>query len=405
MAKGQSSSGVSLLNSIELSLSGRKRSFPFKTYPFPHILVKNSQKKLHGWYPGKRECTGERFLINPYAGCFHDCIYCYAKAFPGYFELFRERKIAAVFEGFPEEVARQLDSLRVAACGYLSPVTDPFNPLNDIYKLSEKIIRIFVERNLPIEFITKGVVTEEALNWMCQQEHSFGQVSIVTTDSAFHRKLSPGTPSLDKLWENFSIMKEAGVPAVLRIDPIIPLFTDSEEDLRFIMERARNYGVKHVVVSCLDIPVRIASSIFEFFKRLSLTKGKKMKRIYRERIGPYLHADFGYRRELFDKARRIAEKVGLTFALCMEFRLVNGRPEGLNRSYMTSVNCEGIDVPIYIKEAELFEPACDCSGNCLNCNTPLCGIPELALKVSGKTSLTLSDYRRFGERLFNPQFF
>jgi DNA repair photolyase len=391
----------SSISFLSLSLARGEKRYPFKLSPFPHIIVTNSRKELHGWYPGKRECTAERLLINPYAGCFHNCAYCYAKAFPGYFELFRRRGIATVFENFPREVARQLDSLKVAACGYLSPVTDPFNPLNDIYKLSEEIINIFVCRNLPIEFITKGIVSDEALELISQQRHSFGQISLLTVDSELHRTLSPGAPSLEKIWENFSRMREAGVPAVLRIDPIIPFLTDSEENISLIMRRARELGVKHVIVSSLDIPLRIKHSLLTFFKRISPKLSKTLEKLYVEKIGPYLHADIVYRRELFSLAREIALRNGLSFALCMEFYLRDGKPRGLNEKFMTSNNCEGIDIPLYGRKDGFFEPLCDCLGNCLNCSTPLCGISEMALKKSRKTSFTLRDYRRFGRILNN----
>jgi DNA repair photolyase len=388
-------------SSLKFPIGREEREYPFKKYPFPHIIVSNSRKELHGWYPGKRECTSERLLVNPYAGCFHNCAYCYAKAFPGYFELFRRRGIATVFENFPQEVARQLDSLKVAACGYLSPVTDPFNPLNDVYKLSEEIIRVFVERNLPIEFITKGIVSDEAIDLISRQKHSFAQISLLTPDGELHKFLSPGAPPLERVWENFSRMKEANVIAVLRIDPIIPFLNDSEESISFIMRKARQLGVKHVVVSCLDIPLRIKHSLFRYLKKIAPELPRKLEKLYGEKIGPYLHADISYRKELFSLTRKIALQNGLSFALCMEFQLKEGKPEGLNKYYMTTSNCEGVDIPLYGRKNGLFEPLCGCLGNCLNCSTPLCGIPEMALKKSGKTSFTLSDYRRFGKMLNN----
>ncbi len=395
------SRGKASINFLKLSMGRKEREYPFKKYPFPHIVVSSSRKELHGWYPGKRECTSERLLINPYAGCFHNCAYCYAKAFPGYFEIFRERGIATVFEKFPQEIARQLDSLKVAACGYLSPVTDPFNPLNSVYKLSEEIIRVFVERNLPIEFIINVIVSDEAIELISRQKHSFGQISLLTPHEKLHKLLSPGAPSLERLWENFSKMKEANVTAVLRIDPIIPFLNDSEEDISFIMKKARGLGVRHVVVSCLDIPIRIKHSLFRYLRKITPELPKKLENLYGEKIGPYLHADISYRKELFSLTQKIALQNGLSFALCMEFQLKEGKPEGLNKYYMTTSNCEGVDIPLYGRKNGLFEPLCDCLGSCLNCSTPLCGIPEMALKKSGKTSFALRDYRRFGKILNN----
>jgi len=135
--------------------------------PIPHILV-DSNKEIHGWWNGiepygNRECTAERLLINPYNGCSHNCLFCYSHALGGYFRIFREKRIVTVFKDFAAKVARQLDNITVASCGYLSPVTDPFQPLNDKYELSEQILKAFVDRNIPVQFTTKGRISETAL--------------------------------------------------------------------------------------------------------------------------------------------------------------------------------------------------------------------------------------------------
>jgi len=117
-----------------------KREYEVIEEPEKHILI-FTKKELHGWWPGKRECTSERMLINPYNGCGIGCFFCYTLAFPGYFQIFREKGIITVAKDFDRVVAKQLDSIDIASCGYLSPVTDPFQPLNEKYHLSEKIIR------------------------------------------------------------------------------------------------------------------------------------------------------------------------------------------------------------------------------------------------------------------------
>ncbi len=98
--------------------------------PVPHVLLE-TKKELHGWYAGKRECTAERMLINPYNGCGVNCFYCYTRALPGYFEAFHSDGTIFVSKDFDLTVARQLDSIDVASCGYLSPVTDPFQKINE----------------------------------------------------------------------------------------------------------------------------------------------------------------------------------------------------------------------------------------------------------------------------------
>jgi len=163
------------------------------------VRMSHTKKQLHGWWPGRRECTSERLLINPYVGCAVDCLFCYTKSYPGAFFDFRRRGIITVWPDFDQTVARQLDSLSVAACGYLSPVTDPFQEVNRRYRLSEKIIAAFIERNIPLEFITKEVIPQKAIDLVARHPHSFGQVTILTLDEGARRSLMSGGATTDDL--------------------------------------------------------------------------------------------------------------------------------------------------------------------------------------------------------------
>jgi len=371
--------------------------------PRPHLIARTS-KQLHGWWPGKRDCTAERLLINPYNGCTHDCGFCYAHALPGRFATFVQHGLVTVCEGFDQEVGRQLDSLLVASCGYLSPVTDPFQPLDEVYRLSLGIIRAFVDRGLPVEFVTKGRVPDEALELMAGHDHCFGQVSILTMDETRHRALVPGGASIAALLDNIRRLKRAGMYAVARVDPVIPHLTDDPDELRQLVRAVAEAGADHLVASCMDVPLIARQRVLD---RLTLALPpaarqawlRNWEQLYRERIGGSAHAAEGYRRDLFAYLRQIAGEAGLTFALCMEYGAPARRgelPVGLNREYTSTRNCEGLDVPIYVRDqpGERFRPVLGCDGACLWCSPEhaqaTCGMPDLA----GGGAWDLAGYRR-----------
>ena len=191
-------------NTIKIKFGKQEKEYRVIPDPAPHILV-DSKKELHGWWPGKRECTGERMLINPYKGCTHNCFFCYAHALWGYFYVFETKGVVTVCKDFDKVVAEQLDKVDYAACGYVSPLTDPFQPLNNKYKLTEKDIAEFVNRNIPIEFITKGKVSDEAVELISKQKHSFGQVSILTLNEELRKKMVPGGESTNVLLDNVKV--------------------------------------------------------------------------------------------------------------------------------------------------------------------------------------------------------
>ncbi|MGB9607552.1 MAG: SPL family radical SAM protein, partial [bacterium] len=369
------------------------------------IIIVNSSKEIHGWWHplkpfGRRECTAERFLLNPYIGCQHACPFCYTRTFPGYFEEWREKGYIYVFENFPQSVAKQLDKLRIAACGYLSPVTDPFQPLEQQFRLSEQLVEVFIQRNLPIEVITKGRIPQRVIDLISQQRHSFIQVSILTWDENLRRILVPGGADTETLLDNLRRAKEAGIYAVARIDPIFPYITDNPADLHRLVKLVKEAGAKHIVGSIVDIPVKTRKEVFSLIARIDRKLVSFYKELFQERIGYSLHAKIDYRKNIFAKLKEICQEEGLTFALCMEFALTGkeyeGKPivEGLNKYFATSRNCEGMDVPIYVRNGDKFEPL-NCDGACLLCENPICGIEELASGGAWR----LSDYIRWSRRL------
>ncbi len=376
---------------VSLKFGKVTKVFPLAEMPQKHIVVK-SAKELHGWWPGKRECTAERMLVNPYNGCTHNCAFCYAHAMWGYFNLYYSRQIVTVFENFHLEVARQLDGLELASCGYLSPVTDPFQPLNIKYRLSEKLIKVFVDRNLPIEFITKNVVSDEALRLMEKQAHSFGQVSIITSDEDLRRRLVPGGASTEELLGNLTRLKQAGKFAVCRIDPVIPGITDDEKHLSKLVDMAIKAGADHIITSCMDIPQKIRPFLTARLADINSGIPRLYKELYTENLNGQWHANINTRRLLFRMMADICRKHGVGFALCMEYESTGSQVRGLNREFMTTRNCEGADVPLYIRQGDSFRPV-DCDGACLLCGDPVCGISELA----GGGAWKLKDYRRWSK--------
>ncbi|MDI6786602.1 MAG: hypothetical protein QMD92_07825 [bacterium] len=368
--------------------------------PTPHILV-NTNKELHGWPNKHRECTAERFLLNPYNGCSTDCFFCYTKGYDwGYFKLFAKERVVTVFKDFDHKVASQLDKLKIASCGYLSPVSDPFSKLNNKYRLSEKIIKEFVDRNIPIEFITKEIVSQEVIEFLKSQKHSFGQVSILTLDESLRKKLMGEGATTEQLFGNLRRMSKNKIFAVCRIDPILPYINDQKEKLKEVIKRAKDEGISHVVASCLDIPKAAYNQIMNYVKNIGLSIYYDYKKLYTEIIVNNFNAEINYRKRLFCFLRETCDKYNLSFALCMEFELNKEKVVGLNREFMSSENCEGINIPIYIKKGSKFEPATDCLGNCLNCKKIKCGIIELSKgNFKEEKRWRLSDYRRWSENI------
>ncbi len=342
-----------------------------------HIKIK-SGKKIHNWYPGKRECTSERILLNPYIGCEVGCFFCYALSYPGNFQKARKEKVIFVYENFVENLKEQIEKINLAFCGYLSPITEPFQSLEKIYHLSEKTIELLIEKNIPVEFITKEKVPDSVVEKIKTNQHSFGQVSILTPYEEVRKKLMKKGATTSQLFKNIEKLSKSGIHCVCRIDPIIPFITDNKKDLILLIKRAVDSGVNHIVASVMDIPIAIKNDILNYVQfKFGIDVRRKIEELYCEKIGMWLNADINYRKNIFSLLRENCDKFKVSFALCMEYEKKNGKIIGLNKEFMSSNNCEGIDIPIYFRMDKKFYPYI-CKGDCLKCKDAICGIIELA---------------------------
>ena len=404
-------------NLVEVKFGSKSKNLEIIHNPVPHILI-DSKKEIHGWWnsakdKGNRACTSERLLINPYNGCSWNCFFCYANTLWGYFELFRKENIVSVFKDFDQIVDKQLESLLCASCGYISPTTDPFQPVNNKYHLTEKIMRIFLKYDLPVEIITKGVITDDAIEIMAEHpyNYSFGQVSILTLDDELRKKLILGKgASTNQLFKNIERLANSNIHAVCRIDPIIPYINDKINDIKEIIDVAINAGANHIGLSILDIPIFIKN---EVFNHLALIKGEniieKYRKLYIERITSDLHSNIKYRKNILKQIKKYCVQNKISMSTCMEFEIIkkDGKIfyESLNSNnqFMTSDNCEGINVPIFTRKqnSDKFKPV-NCKGNCLNCKIdPIpCKIPPLQEARNWK----LKDYKNWSKFIKQKEF-
>ncbi|MBM5805605.1 MAG: hypothetical protein FJZ49_06070 [Candidatus Verstraetearchaeota archaeon] len=380
-----------------------RQGSPIIEQPVPHLRVKTKKRVVHGWYfpfsSGRRECSSERILVNPYNGCSVNCPECYARAYRGYFEQWDRSGVITVFEDIDRKLADELSRLHYASCGYFSPVTDPFqHPLEETYRLSERCMDAFLDLDLPVEFVTKNGsrVPERALARMSEHPYHdcFCQYTILSLDDSVRRHFSPGGSTPEEQLEAVRRSRDRGLYTAVRIDPILPGINDSESDLASLVEVVKLNGGDHIIASVCDVNVRSMGAVLAAVRSFSTDAYRLWRSLYNERIGSSYHASIGYRRLVFQRLRGICDRHGLTLALCMEFSKSGRVYRGLNGEYMSSKVCEGKRVPVYRRDrlSDRFKPIEGCDGDCLSCargtQAPTCGKSALA----EARALTFSDY-------------
>lgn len=175
---------------------------------------------------------GTDYVINPYTGCVHSCIYCYArfmKKFTGHREpwgRFADVKINAA-NLIPEKTSRY-----EGKSIYMSSVTDPYNPLERKYKLTRRILERLILLQPYLGIQTKSDLVLRDIDILTRFRNCEVGLTITTMDDGIRREIEPHTSSVQKRITALKQLKDAGIKTYVFIGPILPSVTEWKEIIR-----------------------------------------------------------------------------------------------------------------------------------------------------------------------------
>jgi DNA repair photolyase len=196
----------------------------------------------------KSGISGIDYTINPYVGCRHACLYCYADfmgRFTGHREpwgTFVDAKINA-----PEVLARQLRRAS-PGCVSLSTVTDPYQPMEARYRLTRRLLEQFTGTDFQVSVLTKSSLVVRDLDVLRRISRVEVGFSLTTLDPAIAQRFEPGASSPTERLEAMRDLSEAGIDTWLFIAPALPYFTDTEPALDALFAAAKRAGARSVLV-------------------------------------------------------------------------------------------------------------------------------------------------------------
>lgn len=245
--------------------------------------------------------VGFETSINPYRGCEHGCIYCFARPTHEYLGfsagLDFESRIM-VKENGPELLRRELSSPKwQPQTIVMSGVTDCYQPIERKLKLTRRCLEVLAEFRNPVAIITKNhLVTRDVdlLGELAQHNAAMVNLSITTLDATLTPKLEPRASLPAFRLEAVRILSEAGVPVNVMIAPVIPAITDHE--MPRIVEAVAEAGA----VSAAFLPVRLPYAVAPMFenwveRHFPDRKDKVLNRIREMRGGKLNDPNFGSR--------------------------------------------------------------------------------------------------------------
>ncbi len=239
--------------------------------------------------------------INPYRGCEHGCVYCYARPSHAYLNLspgldFETRLFAKInaAEILRQELARPGYACEMIALG---ANTDPYQPIEREYKITRAILEVLAECEHPIGIVTKNALIERDLDLlapMAAKRLVHVYVSLANLDHEIARRLEPRCSAPRRRLETVRRLASAGVPVGVIAAPVIPFLTDDQ--LESVLEAARDAGATEAGYELLRLPYEVKDLFRDWLQAHYPLKAKHvMSRVNAMRDGRDNDPNFGSR--------------------------------------------------------------------------------------------------------------
>ena len=200
--------------------------------------------------------------INPYRGCEHGCVYCYARPSHAYLGLSPgldfETKLL-MKPNAPELLEREL-----SAPGYVPKIialgsnTDPYQPIERRYQITRRILEVLERAGHPVGIVTKSALVLrdlDILTRMAERNLVKVAISVTTLDAKLARTIEPRASAPPRRLEALRQLVQAGVPASTLVAPVIPALNDAE--IERILDAVAETGVRHAGYVLLRLPLEV----------------------------------------------------------------------------------------------------------------------------------------------------
>ena len=205
--------------------------------------------------------------INPYRGCEHGCVYCFARPTHSYMglspgldfesKLFAKPDAAKLLD---KELSKEGYQPRTIAIG---TNTDPYQPIEKQWRIMREILEVLDARNHPVGIVTKSALVTrdiDILSRMAERGLAKVALSVTTLDRMLARTMEPRASTPTKRLEAIRQLSDAGIPASVMVAPIMPGLTDQE--IERILDAGRAAGARDAGYVLLRLPLEV-SPIFK----------------------------------------------------------------------------------------------------------------------------------------------
>lgn len=239
--------------------------------------------------------------INPYRGCEHGCVYCFARPTHAWLDLSPGLDFETKLFHKPDaptllksELARKNYRCAPVALGIN---TDAYQPVERKLELTRNILQVLVEHKHPLSIVTKSSMIERDIDLLAEaakQQLVEVAISITTLDRNLSRRMEPRAAAPQRRLETVKRLTEAGIPVMVLIAPLIPVLNESE--LETIMEASYEHGAIAAGYVLLRLPHELDNMFIDWLEKHEPLKASHiMNRIHDLRGGKNYESRFGER--------------------------------------------------------------------------------------------------------------
>ncbi len=287
--------------------------------------------------------------INPYRGCEHGCIYCYARPTHAYLGLspgldFESKLVAK--PNAPERLRCQL-----AAPNYhpktiaLGTNTDPYQPIERQFGITRQLLEIMEETNHPVVIVTKSSLVLRDLD-ILERLASRGLVkvaiSITSLNHKLSRKMEPRASTPKKRVVALRKLEQRGIPTAVMVAPIIPALNEFE--IENILTRVANQGTREAGYVILRLPLEVKDLFHEWLTAEFPNRAKRvLSLVYNMRDGKAYKSEWG---ERMRGRGPYADQIARRFEMAMKRLNMNNRQLPLRTDLFRPQERSGQQLPL-----------------------------------------------------------
>jgi len=274
-----------------------------KTVIYEHTQVKEMLHYVNVWF------LPFRWGANTYRGCEHNCVYCNARYTHEFLGIptgeFSQKIIVKdnAAEILDKEFSR--DKWRKMTVN-LATVTDPYQPAESEFKITESVLEVFLKHHNPLMLSTKSALVLRDMDML----HEIAQtgflnvvVSLSTLEEEWRRKIEPRAASVEARLKMIQELSEGGIAVGVAAIPLLPYISDDEKDIDELLKTAADRGASYVISDLLNLRGEARTRFMNFLASYDPSLVQPYEKLYQTN-----YCDKDYSERIRSKISKLAKK-------------------------------------------------------------------------------------------------